>query len=94
MARLDFNISPSHKHARRQLLCPRMRSVVRLLQSLGCQMRVNLRRHQMRVAEQLLHAAQIGAGIQQMRGVTVPQFVRCERWIQTGCGQMFFQPHL
>jgi len=71
-----------------------MRSVVRLLQSLGCQMRVNLRRHQMRVAEQLLHAAQIGAGIQQMRGVTVPQFMRSERRIQSGRGEVLLQSHL
>jgi hypothetical protein len=51
---------------------PRMRGVVGFFQTLGGQVRVHLRGHEMRVAQQLLHAAQIRAGIEQMRGVTVP----------------------
>ena len=60
--------------------------VVSLLQPLRRDMRVNLRRDEMRVAEQFLHAAQIRARIQQMRRVTVPQFVRRQTWIQPGDG--------
>ena len=59
-----------------------MRFVVSPFQPLRCQMRVNLRRHQMRVAQQFLHAAQVRARIQQMRRVTVPQLVRRELRVQ------------
>ena len=72
-------------------LRPWMRRVVRALQSLCRQMRVNLRRHEMRVAEQFLHTAQIRAGIQQMRRITVPQFVRRETGIKSGDGEIFLQ---
>jgi hypothetical protein len=57
---------------------PRMGGVVGFLQSLGSQVRVDLRGDEVRVAEQFLHAAQVRAGIEQMRGVTVPQFMRRE----------------
>ena len=38
-------------------------------------MRVDLRGGQRRVAQQLLHRAQVGAGVEQMRGEGVPQRV-------------------
>src|SRR5271154_6657385 len=57
-------------------LRPRMRRIISLLQPLRRDMRVNLRRDEMRVAEQFLHAPQIRASVQQMRRVTVTQLVR------------------
>ena len=68
-----------------------MRRVVGLLQPLGGNVRVNLCRDQVRVAEQFLHAPQIRARVQQMRRVTVPQLVRRQARIETGDGQILFQ---
>jgi len=42
----------------------RVRGVIGLLQAVGGDMGVNLRRHQMRMAEQFLHAAQVRASVQ------------------------------
>ena len=42
----------------------------------GADMRVDLRRHQALVPQQLLHAADVGAAVEQMRGEAVPQRVR------------------
>ena len=47
-----------------------MRRVISLLQPLRRHVRVDLRRDEMRVAEQFLHAPQIRARIQQVRRVT------------------------
>ena len=69
-----------------------MRGVVGLLQSFGGHVRINLRRDEMRVAEQFLHAPQIRAGVQQVRRVTVPQLVRRQARIQSGNDQILFQP--
>ena len=69
-----------------------MRRVVGLLQPLRRDVRVNLRRDEMRVAEQFLHAAQVRARVEQMRRVAVTQFVRCQTWIKPGYGQIYFQP--
>ena len=44
-----------------------MRRVVSLLQPLRRDVRINLRRDEVRVAEQFLHAPQIRARVQQMR---------------------------
>src|SRR5579871_2077985 len=66
----------------------RVRRIIRALQTLRGDMRVHLRGDQMRVAEQFLYAAQVGTGIQQMRGVTVPQFVRRERRVQPGSDEI------
>ena len=68
-----------------------MRLLVRLLQPLGRDVRVNLRRHQMRMPKQFLHAAQIRARIQKMRRITVPQFVRRDGRIQPRQRQIFLQ---
>ncbi len=69
-----------------------MRRVVGLLQPLGRDVRVNLRRDEVGMSEQLLHAAQVRARVEQMRRVAVPQLVRRESRIQPGNGQIFFQP--
>ena len=61
-----------------------MRGVVSPFQTLGCDVGINLRRGEMRVAQQFLDAPQIGAGVQQMRGVAVPELVRSEMRIQPG----------
>ena len=54
---------------------PRMRGVICLFQTLGRQMRVDLRRDQVRVAQQLLHAAQVRPGVEQVRRIAVAEFV-------------------
>jgi hypothetical protein len=73
MARPEFNeITVSQSSAASLRSRPRMRGVIGLFQPLRREMRVHLRRHEMGVAQQFLHAAQIRAGIEQMRGVTVP----------------------
>jgi len=71
-----------------------MRLVIRLLQPLRRHVRVNLRRRQVRVAEEFLDAAEIGAGVEQVRRITVTQLVRRERGIETRGGQVFFQTPL
>ena len=58
------------------LLGPRMRLVVDLGQILEVEVRVDLRAGDARVAEQLLHGAQIARRLQQVRGERVPQHVR------------------
>ena len=69
-----------------------MRVVIRLLQPFCRDVRINLRCDEMRVAEQLLHAPQIRARVQQMRRVTMPQFVRRQIWIKSGNDEKLFQP--
>ncbi len=56
-----------------------MRVVVGALQSLDRDVRVNLRRGKTGVAQQSLHAAQVRAAIEHVRGETVPQFVWADR---------------
>ena len=55
-------------------------------------MRVNLRGHEMCVAEEFLHAAKISAAIKQMRGVTVPKLVRCEVGIKSRPREVSLEP--
>ncbi len=68
--------------------------VIGALQSLGGEVRVHLSRHEMRVAQEFLHASQIGSRIEQMRGVAVPEFVRRQMRVQSGRRQMPLQPLL
>ena len=63
-----------------------MRRIVSPLQTLRRDVCVNLRRDEVRVTEQFLHAAQICARVQQMRRVAVAQFMRRQTWIQSGDG--------
>jgi hypothetical protein len=57
----------------------RMRVRVGFLQPLDGDMRVNLRGGKTGVTQQCLHAAQVGAAIEQVGGKTVPKFVRADR---------------
>ena len=68
-----------------------MRGVVSFLQPLGGDVGVNLRRDEMRVAEQFLHAPQIRTRVQQVRRVTVPQFMRGQAGIESGDDEILFQ---
>ena len=68
-----------------------MRLVVDRLQTLRADVRVNLRRAQVGVPEQLLHAAQIGSRVKKMRGERMAQFVRGHIRRQTGGGQIKFE---
>ena len=68
-----------------------MRVGVGFLQALDGDVRVDLRRREAGVAEQRLHAAQVRAAIEQMRGETVPQFVRTERDRNRGVPQITLQ---
>ena len=63
----------------------------RLAQRRGADVRVDLRGHQALVAQQFLHAADIGAAVQQMGGETVPQRVRRRAAVQAGELQILFQ---
>src|SRR5439155_26792212 len=73
---------------------PGMRLVIGALKSFCRQVSVNLGRDQMRVAKKLLHAAQIGAGVEQVGRVTMAQFVRRQRRVQAGEREVFFQSQL
>jgi hypothetical protein len=55
---------------------------------------VDLRRGELRVTEQFLHETQIRAGIEQVRGIAVPQFVRREIEREPGQRQVAFQQQL
>ena len=71
-----------------------MSGVVGLFQAFSGEMSVNLGGDEVRMAEEFLNTAQVGAGIQQVRGVTVPQFVRGQVRIEAGEGEIFFKPKL
>ena len=55
--------------------------VVDLLHPAGGQVRVHLRGAQALVAQQFLHAAEVGTVVEQMRGEAVPQRVRADAGI-------------
>ena len=57
--------------------------IVGFLQPFCRDMRVNLRRHEVRVAKQFLHAPQIRARIKHVRRITMPQLVRRQTRIQS-----------
>ena len=52
-------------------LCSGVRFLINALQTFGGDVGVDLSRRQMSMPEHFLHAAQVGAGIQQVRRVTV-----------------------
>src|SRR5205823_2817363 len=60
-------------------LRPRVRIRVGFLQPLSGHMRINLRGRKTGVAEQCLHAAQIGAAIEHVCRETMSKFVRADR---------------
>ncbi len=53
-----------------------MRSLITSVETFRCDMRVNLRRNEMGVAQKLLDAAQIGPGVEDVGGEAVAEFVR------------------
>ena len=57
---------------------------VGLAQAAGADVRVDLRRRQALVAEQFLHAAQVGSAVEQVRGEAVPQRVRRGDLVEAG----------
>ena len=63
--------------------------VIFFLESFHANVGIDLSGGEAGMAEQLLHAAQIGAGIQQMGGEAMAQHVRRNGWIQAGHRQIF-----
>ena len=63
---------------------PRVGGVVDFLHPARRQVRVDLRRAQALVAQQLLHAAQVGAVVQQVRREAVTQRVRADARVEAG----------
>ena len=61
-----------------------MCGVVGALEAFGGQVGIDLGGDQVGVAEQLLHAAQVRAPVQQMGRVAMPQLVRRQVRVQTG----------
>ena len=68
-----------------------MRIRVSFFQTFDRDVRVNLRRRKAGVAEQRLHASQIGAAVEQVRGKTVAKFVRADRNRDRRVPQITFQ---
>src|SRR5690349_2386901 len=59
-----------------RLSSPRMKLLIHALQPRPRDVRVDLRRGDVGVAEHHLHAAQVGAVLEQVRGEGMPQYVR------------------
>ena len=70
-----MNPSPVTCQSQLSFLRPWVRLFVYLLQPLHARVRVDLRRADRRVAEQLLHRPQVRTGVEQVRGKGVPQGV-------------------
>src|SRR5882724_6941036 len=75
----------------RLLLRARMGPFVHLAQPGGGDVRIDLRRRQALVAQQLLDAADIGAAIQEMGSEAVPQGVGRGAVVQAGGFEVLFQ---
>ena len=65
-------------------LSTRMRFVIGAFEAVGGDMGIDLRGDEMGVAKEFLYAAEIGAGIEHVRGVAVAEFVRGEVGIEAG----------
>ena len=76
------------------ILRPGVRRVVGSLEPFCGQVGVDLGRDQVRVAEQLLDAAQVGARVKEVGRVTVPQLVRRQVRVQAGKGKVLLQAQL
>ena len=63
---------------------------IRFLQTIERHMRINLRGHEVRMAEQFLHASQVRSTIQQVCRVTMSQLVRRETGIESDARQVYF----
>src|SRR5439155_1407537 len=72
-------------------LCPRMRLVVAVAQPVGGHVRVNLRVGETAMAEQFLHAADVGAAIQQVSCKAVAERVRARARIEPRLGEILLE---
>src|SRR5262245_21348722 len=73
------------------LFCSWMGSLVGLAEAGGADVGVNLRGDEAFVAEQFLHAADVGPAIQEMGGKAVPQGVRRRAAVEPSLPKVFFQ---
>src|SRR5881397_863845 len=76
------------------LLSPRMGFVVYLFKPIGRNMGIDLRRYQVSVPEEFLHATKVGARIQHVSGVAVAQFVGREPGIEAARLEVTFKSQL
>ena len=74
-----------------RLICPGMGFAVGFAESGRADVGVDLRGHQAFVAEQFLHAADVGAAVEEMRGEAVAQRMRRGAGVEAGEFQVFFQ---
>src|SRR3989442_1718516 len=70
---------------------PRMRLIIDLLHSIGCQMRIHLRRAEALVAQKLLHAAKVSAVVEQVRREAVTQRMGADARIEAGGDEIFVE---
>ena len=75
-------------------LSTRMGGIVGFFEALDGDVSVDLRGGEVGVAEEFLDAAEIGAAIEEMRGVTVAEFMRSDRGIEAGAGEISFEARL
>ena len=68
-----------------------MRFLVRRLEIARADVRVDLRRDEAFVAEEFLHAADVGAAVEQMRGEAVAERVGRSPLVEAGFAEVFFQ---
>src|SRR5438128_1760057 len=73
---------------------PWMSLIIGTIQAISGDVCVNLRSDQMSVAEQFLHASQIGPGIEQMCGVAMAELMRRDLRVQAGDFKVAFQARL
>ena len=68
-----------------------MRSLVGGAEAGGADVRVDLRRHEALVAQEFLHAADVGAAVQEVRREAVPERVGRGATIETRGSQILFE---
>ena len=86
-----FGLSGEDSFSSRSLLGPRMSLFINLQQTRGADVGIDLSRDQTLVSQKFLDAANIRAGVQQMRGETVPQRVGRSASIEPGFLDVLFQ---
>src|SRR3954451_5621218 len=75
-------------------LSARMSLIVGLFQPFRREMRINLGRNEMSMAQELLNASKVRPGIEQVSGITVTNFMRGQMRVEPSDSQVFFQPKL
>ena len=68
-----------------------MRLLVDRAETCRADMRIDLRRHEALVSEQLLNATDIGTSVEQVSGETVPQCMGCGAGIESCYFEVFFE---